>query len=83
MDVSELLQALDLADRGEWDTAHTLVQSRDDAAGAWVHANLHREEGDDGNAAYWYAKAGKEPSTKSFADERAEIRAALAPSSGV
>ncbi len=77
MDTSDLLKALDLADGGEWEAAHKLVQSRDDVPAAWVHANLHREEGDDANAGYWYARAGKDPSTKSFADERAEIRAAL------
>jgi hypothetical protein len=43
--------------RGDWDAAHRVAQDIDDAAGAWVHAYLHRKEGDDGNAAYWYARA--------------------------
>ncbi len=78
MNTSDLLKALELADQGEWGAAHRLVQSRDDAPAAWIHANLHREEGDNANAGYWYARAGKKPSEKSFAAERAEIRAALA-----
>jgi hypothetical protein len=43
--------------RGDWDAAHRVAQDVDDATGAWVHAYLHRKEGDAGNAAYWYARA--------------------------
>lgn len=45
--------------RGDWDKAHQLAQDIDDATGAWVHAYLHRKEGDLANAAYWYRRAGK------------------------
>ena len=40
--------------RGDWEAAHELAQAQDDAEGAWVHAWLHRIEGDLGNADYWY-----------------------------
>jgi hypothetical protein len=50
--------------RGDWDRAHEVAQELDDADGAgadgaWVHAYLHRKEGDMGNAAYWYRRAGQ------------------------
>ena len=45
--------------RGDWTTAHGLAQEEDDDRGAWVHAYLHRKEGDAENAGYWYAKAGR------------------------
>jgi hypothetical protein len=45
--------------RGDWAAAHDSAQSEDDADGAWVHAYLHRKEGDIGNAGYWYRRAGR------------------------
>lgn len=45
--------------RGDWEKAHTEAQAQEDATGAWVHAYLHRVEGDPSNAAYWYRRAGK------------------------
>ena len=42
---------------GQWDAAHALAQAQDDAPGAWVHAWLHRIEGDLANAGYWYRRA--------------------------
>jgi len=45
--------------REEWGKAHNAVQADDSPAGAWVHAYLHRKEGDAGNAGYWYARAGR------------------------
>jgi hypothetical protein len=53
------LRALWLDARGDWDAAHQTAQDIADASGAWVHAYLHRKEGDEGNAAYWYNRAGK------------------------
>lgn len=43
-----------------WDQAHELVQDLSTPDAAWIHAYLHRKEGDDGNAAFWYKKAGKD-----------------------
>jgi hypothetical protein len=45
--------------RGNWDRAHEIAQEIDDKTGAWIHAYLHRKEGDEGNAAYWYGRAGQ------------------------
>ncbi len=45
--------------KGDWNTAHTLVDDLEDATACWVHAYLHRKEGDIGNADYWYRRAGK------------------------
>jgi hypothetical protein len=53
------LQALWQEARGDWPAAHALAQAEDDAAGAWVHAYLHRVEGDLANAGYWYRRAGR------------------------
>jgi hypothetical protein len=44
---------------GNWDQAHDLCQDLPGKAGSWIHAWLHREEGDLGNAGYWYSRAGK------------------------
>jgi len=54
-----LLHALWLGLRGEWASAHEIVQSQGGPEAAWVHAWLHRIEGDEANAAYWYRRAGK------------------------
>ena len=53
------LCALLIDARGDWDAAHRIVQSSDSPDSSWVHAYLHRKEGDQGNAAYWYARAEK------------------------
>ncbi|MDA7623183.1 hypothetical protein N8688_00120 [bacterium] len=53
-------QALWLVKAGRWDDSHDLCQNVPDPEGAWIHAYLHREEGDLGNASYWYHRAGKE-----------------------
>jgi len=56
----DLLQAIELALAGEWDAAHQLVQRHeDDATAAWIHAVLHKLEGDLGNARYWYRRADR------------------------
>ena len=57
--LSAPLAALWWAKKGEWDKAHRLVMEADGADAAWVHAYLHRVEGDLGNAGYWYRQAGK------------------------
>jgi hypothetical protein len=58
-DLSPPLAALWWAAKGEWEKAHTIVMNDDGAAAAWVHAYLHRVEGDLPNAGYWYRAAGK------------------------
>jgi hypothetical protein len=53
------LAALWWAAKGSWDAAHKIVQEESDANSAWVHAYLHRVEGDLSNAGYWYRQAGQ------------------------
>lgn len=56
----ELLRAVDLALAENWDAAHSVVQEyEDNATAAWIHAVLHKVEGDLGNSRYWYRIAGK------------------------
>ncbi|MGE3712285.1 MAG: hypothetical protein AB7G35_21780, partial [Hyphomicrobiaceae bacterium] len=45
--------------RGDWNAAHEIVQAENDRDSAWVHAWLHRIEGDAANAGYWYGRAGR------------------------
>ena len=52
-------QALWMVRAGRWHEAHEQCQNIPGSAGSWIHAYLHREEGDHGNAAYWYSRAGK------------------------
>lgn len=54
---SGALQALWFDGRGDWERAHACAQDDKGRDGAWVHAYLHRKEGDAGNAGYWYARA--------------------------
>jgi hypothetical protein len=56
-DFSAALRALWEDAKGRWDAAHKIAQDIDDDTGAWVHAYLHRKEGDLSNAAYWYRQA--------------------------
>ena len=51
--------ALWWAAKGDWDAAHKIVQDEETREAAWVHAYLHRVEGDLGNAGYWYRRASK------------------------
>jgi hypothetical protein len=56
----DLLQAIDLALADKWDAAHEMVQKYEtDTTAAWIHAVLHKIEGDDNNSRYWYRRAGK------------------------
>lgn len=57
--VSVYLKALWYEAKGDWGKAHILIQDVEDKNAAWIHAYLHRKEGDVGNAGYWYNCAGK------------------------
>ena len=59
--LSEPLQAIWYARKGDWETAHNIAQSISSELGSWIHAYLHRVEGDLSNADYWYKRAGKPP----------------------
>lgn len=71
------LRALALIAAGDWNGAHEMVQDDESAEAAWVHALLHRMEGDLDNANYWYRKAGKQPATGDVDQERRAIEQSL------
>ena len=75
--LSAPLRALWHDARGEWDAAHEVAQHIDDVTGAWIHAYLHRKEGDLGNAGYWYRRAQKPECRETLEVEWEEIAAAL------
>ena len=75
--LSHALRALWLDARGDWDGAHDAAQADEGGAGDWVHAYLHRKEGDAGNAAYWYRRADKPVCRTSLDEEWSAIAAAL------
>ncbi len=71
---SELARACDLALAEAWADAHAIVQAdEDDPVSCWIHAVLHKIEGDAANARYWYRQAGQ--FFESYADPRAELTA--------
>jgi hypothetical protein len=63
--------------KGDWTRAHDSAQQDEGPAGAWVHAYLHRKEGDSSNAAYWYQRAGKPAQCGSLQEEWLSIAEAL------
>jgi hypothetical protein len=75
--LSEVLKALWYDARADWDMAHHVAQDIDSPTGAWIHAYLHRKEGDLANAGYWYRRAGKPEARDAFADEWGRIAAAV------
>ena len=68
----DLISAVTFALNGEWDQAHLIVQELDDPIAAWIHAVLHKIEGDKSNSRYWYARAKK--NYEDFADPSEELR---------
>ncbi len=72
-----LLKAVWHGLRGEWDAAHAIAQDDGSTQGSWVHAWLHRTEGDLPNAAYWYRRARRSVATNDPAAEGQEIARAL------
>jgi hypothetical protein len=68
-ELSVLLKSLWYDGKGDWDKAHSLIDHLDDRESAWVHAYLHRKEGDIGNADYWYRKAHKTRPNVSLEEE--------------
>jgi hypothetical protein len=75
--LSLALQALWWERKGDWPRAHECAQQQADAEGAWVHAYLHRVEGDLNNAGGWYRRADKPVSTAPLTEEWAAIARAL------
>ena len=65
------------AAKGDWEQAHRIVQDDSGRDAAWVHAYLHRVEGDLGNAGYWYRQAGQVAAKDSLEAEWERIAATL------
>jgi hypothetical protein len=76
-DLDAPLVALWWAAKGNWDKAHKIVMDEETADAAWVHAYLHRVEGDLGNAGYWYRRADKPVAKDSLEAEWERIASAL------
>ena len=76
-DTAPLVKALWHDATGDWEHAHTLAQDVESPDGAWVHAYLHRKEGDISNAHYWYRRAQRPPASGALDNERREIVVAL------
>lgn len=76
-ELSAPLAGLWWAAKGDWDRAHTIVQDESSRDAAWVHAYLHRVEGDLGNAGYWYRQAGQPTARDSLEAEWQRIAATL------
>ncbi len=75
--LSQALQGLWWDAKGDWGKAHECAQAQDDKTGAWVHAYLHRKEGDEFNAGYWYRRAGKPVFAGALPEEWDQIARAL------
>jgi len=93
MSFQEFVESLDLQDppplsnpllvalwhdaKGDWSRAHTIAQDIDGSMACWIHAYLHRKEGDRSNAHYWYDRAGKNMPTDSLEQEWSNLVRAL------
>lgn len=80
----ELEQAVSLALAGDWKAAHRIVQRHeDDPTACWIHAVVHRIEGDSSNARYWYRRCRREPGpNRTPEEELVEIRERLVSGGG-
>jgi hypothetical protein len=63
--------------RGNWSAAHAIAQDLEDMTGSWIHAYLHRKEGELGNAGYWYRRAGQPVPQDGLDEEWTRIVSAL------
>jgi hypothetical protein len=73
--LSPLLQSLWYDAKGDWESAHNIAQDINSDDGSWVHAYLHRKEGDNGNASYWYHRAKRQMPAYTLEKEWEEIAA--------
>jgi len=72
----ELSRAVELARAGDWQAAHAIVQGKDDPTACWIHAVLHKIEGDLPNSRYWYRRVERD--FGAFPDAHAELTAIAA-----
>ena len=67
--ISPALRAMWEDAKGNWKEAHAIAQEIENQTGSWIHAYLHRKEGDVGNAGYWYRRAGQPPAHDDLDEE--------------
>ena len=67
--ISAALRALWYDAKGDWPEAHRIAQDIEGPDGSWIHAYLHRKEGDLSNAGYWYRRASRPIATDSLEQE--------------
>lgn len=67
--ISDYLRSLWYDAKGDWNKAHQIIQDVEDKTAAWIHAYLHRKEGDITNADYWYSRAGRKRTAISLEQE--------------
>ena len=67
------LKALWYDAKGNWEEAHRMIQDLSDTDAAWIHAYLHRKEGDSWNADYWYNRAGRKRPSATLEEEWEQI----------
>jgi Tfp pilus assembly protein PilF len=72
--MNNYLRSLDADAAGNWNLAHELIQDDPSSDAAWIHAYLHRKEGDQWNAEYWYRRAGKPVFQGSLQDEWQQLQ---------
>ena len=75
--ITVYLRALWFDAKDDWEKAHTIIQETEDMNAAWIHAYLHRKEGDTANADYWYRRAGRKRPGITLAQEWETIITAL------
>ena len=71
--INSLLEALWYDGKGDWQSAHEIAQEIHTDNGSWIHAYLHRKEGDQGNASYWYHMANRSFPTVTLEEEWEEL----------
>ncbi len=75
--ISPYLLSLWYDAKDDWDKSHEIIQDIEDEKAAWIHAYLHRKEGDIWNADYWYRRAGKKRPDISLEAEWEQLTSAL------
>ena len=75
--ISKPLEAMWYDGKGDWEASHNIAQDILSEDGSWIHAYLHRKEGDHGNAAYWYRRAGRSVPKLSLEEEWEDITTQL------
>ena len=68
-DLPPALKAMWEDAKGNWAAAHEIAQAIEDTTGSWIHAYLHRKEGEPGNAGYWYRRASQPPANDTLEEE--------------